>query len=73
MNIDNDLIQSIKNAFFKDQNIDSYIEFLKNIILSRDKNIKIYLEFFSLYNNELILYNEFIYIPENPKIKLEIL
>ena len=34
MNIDNDLIQSIKNIFSENQNIDFYIEFLKNIILS---------------------------------------
>ena len=34
MNIDNNLIQLIKSTFSEDQNIDLYIEFLKDIILS---------------------------------------
>ena len=34
MDVDNDLIQSIKNIFSKDRNIDSYIELFRDIILS---------------------------------------
>jgi hypothetical protein len=55
------------------RNISPYLELLKDIILPRDKNVKAYLESFSIHDSGLILHNELIYIPEDLKIKLQIL
>src|SRR5438046_10095594 len=44
MDIDIDLIQLIKNALPNDQNIGPYLELLKNTTLSRDEDVKAYLE-----------------------------
>lgn len=73
INLDIDLIQSIKDALFNDWNIDLYLKFLKNIILSHDEDVKLYLELFSLHDHELILHNKLIYILNNLKLKLRIL
>ena len=73
IDVDTDLIQLIKDALPGDRNIGPYIELLKDPTMSRDDDVKAYLEPFSLHDNGLILHNGFIYIPEDPKIKLQIL
>ena len=62
----------IKDALPEDRNIDPYIEFLKDPTLPCDEDVQAYLESFSLHENGLILHNGLIYIPEDPKIKLQI-
>jgi hypothetical protein len=73
IDLNTDLIQSIKNTLFNDRNIGLYLEFLKDIILSYDDKIKIYLKSFSIHDNGFILRNELIYIPKDLKIKFQIL
>jgi RNase H-like domain found in reverse transcriptase/Reverse transcriptase (RNA-dependent DNA polymerase)/Integrase zinc binding domain/Chromo (CHRromatin Organisation MOdifier) domain/Integrase core domain/Retroviral aspartyl protease len=73
IDMDTDLIQSIKDALPNDPNIGPYLELLKDTTSPRDEDVKAYLEPFSIHDNGLILRNGLIYIPEDPKIKLQIL
>ena len=73
MNVDENLVNSIKDALSQDVNIGLYLEKLKDPALLRERDVQEFLKLFSLHDNDLVLHNELVYISEASKIKLQIL
>jgi hypothetical protein len=72
LGIDNDLAKAIQEALPTDRNIGEYLENLRNPDLPREEDVQEYLEPFSMQDN-LVLREGLVYIPENDNLKLQIL
>jgi Integrase zinc binding domain/RNase H-like domain found in reverse transcriptase len=72
LGIDDDLAKAIQEALPTDRNIGEYLENLCNPDLPREDDVQEYLEPFSMQDN-LVLCEGLIYIPENDDLKLQTL
>ena len=72
LGIDVNLVKAIQEALPTDPNIGEYLENLRNPELPREEDVKEFLEPFSMQNN-LVLYDGLVYIPENDALKLQVL
>ena len=73
MSIDEELTQNIRQTLSNDPQIDSYLKYLADDIMSRNDDVIEYLKLFSLHKNDLMLHDELIYILNDYNIKLKIL
>ena len=72
LDVDVDLAKAIQEALPTDPNIGEYLEILRNPELPREEDVQEFLEPFSMQDN-LVLYDGLVYIPENDALKLQVL
>jgi Reverse transcriptase (RNA-dependent DNA polymerase)/RNase H-like domain found in reverse transcriptase/Integrase zinc binding domain/Chromo (CHRromatin Organisation MOdifier) domain/Integrase core domain len=73
MDIDEGLAESIRQALPADKQIGTYLNHLADDNLPRDDDVAEYLKPFSLHKDGLVLRDGLIYVPDEGKIKLQIL